>query len=65
MPAVSEKQQKFMGMVRSVQKGLTKRSDVSESVTEAADSMSPKDVKDFASTKHKGLPEKVDKEHKE
>ena len=65
MPAKSEKQQKFMGMVRSVQKGLTERSKVSKSVQDAADSMKPSDVKDFASTKHEGLPEKVDKKDKD
>ena len=53
--AVSKKQQKFMGMVRSAQKG---EGASSPEVAKVASSMKKKDVKDFASTKHKGLPEK-------
>ena len=54
--AVSKAQQKFMGMVRATQKGEMKNP--SPEVADAAASMKKKDVKDFASTKHKGLPEK-------
>ena len=54
--AVSKSQQKFFAMVRAKQKGKMK--DASPEVKKAADSMSKKDVKDFASTKHKGLPDK-------
>ena len=54
--AVSKQQQKFMGMVRAKQKG--EMDDASPEVAKAAKSMSKKDVKDFASTKHKGLPDK-------
>ena len=53
--AVSRAQQKFMGLVRRAQK--TGESSSPE-VAKAASSMSKSDVKDFASTKHKGLPEK-------
>jgi hypothetical protein len=53
--AVSKKQQKFMGMVRAAQKG---EGSSSPEVVKVASSMKKKDVKDFASTKHKGLPEK-------
>jgi hypothetical protein len=53
--AVSKKQQKFMGMVRAAQKG---EGSSSPEVAKVASSMKKKDVKDFASTKHKGLPEK-------
>lgn len=56
MPAVSKKQQKFMGMVHAVQKG--KMDAPSSEVADAARSMKPSDATDFASTKHKGLPEK-------
>ena len=57
MPAVSKKQQ-FFGIVRAIQKGemapttprLQRQHDMKKS-----------DVKDFASTKHKGLPEKKKK----
>ena len=54
--AVSKAQQKFMGMVRAKQKG--EMDDASPEVAKAAKSMSKKDVKDFASTKHKDLPAK-------
>ena len=53
--AVSKKQQKFMGMVRAAQKG---EGASSPEVAKVASSMKKKDVKDFASTKHKGLPDK-------
>ena len=55
--AVSQKQQEFFGVVRAMQKGnLPKKGKAGE----AAKDMSKKDVKDFASTKHKGLPKKVE-----
>ena len=63
MPAKSKAQQKFFGLVRSVQKGETPKSDVSKSVKKAANSMSKKEVDKFAKTKRKGLPEKIT-EHK-
>ena len=51
--AVSQKQQEFFGVVRAMQKGkLPKKGKAGK----AAKDMSKKDVKDFASTKHKGLP---------
>ena len=55
MPAKSIKQQRFMGMVRRAQK--TGQASSPE-VAEVAASMKKKDAKDFASTKHKGLPMK-------
>ena len=55
MPAKSIKQQRFMGMVRRAQK--TGQASSPE-VAEVAASMKKKDVKDYASTKHKGLPMK-------
>lgn len=60
--AVSKAQQKFFGMVRAKQKG--EMDDASPEVAKAAKSMSKKDVKDFAKTKHKGLPDKVDEVNK-
>ncbi len=54
--SVSKAQQRFMGMVRAVQKG--EMDAPSPEVAKAADSMKKKDTKKFASTKHKGLPEK-------
>ena len=59
--ATSKAQQRFFGMVRAKQKGEMK--DASPEVEEAAKSMKKSDVKKYAKTKHKGLPEK--KEMKE
>ena len=56
MPAVSKAQQRFMGMVHAVQKGDMDAP--SKEVEKAADSMTKKDAKDYASTSHKGLPNK-------
>ena len=56
MPAQSKAQQRFMGMVHAAQKGDMENP--SPEVSKAADSMSDKDAKDFASTSHKGLPNK-------
>jgi hypothetical protein len=53
--SVSKAQQKFMGMVHATQKG---EKAPSKDVAKVAKSMGKKDAKDFASTKHKGLPEK-------
>jgi hypothetical protein len=52
--AVSKKQQRFMGMVYAAKKG---EAPASTEVSKAAAGMSKKDAKDFASTKHKKLPE--------
>ena len=56
--AASKQQQKFMGMVHAMQKG-EKVKGASAELKAAAKGMSKKDAKDFASTKHKGLPKKV------
>ena len=57
--AVSKQQQKFFGVVRSMQKGDTPKSGEAGKV---AKDMKVSDVKDFAGTKHKGLPKKAVKE---
>jgi len=62
MPAQSKAQQRFMGMVHAAQKGDLENP--SKEVEKAADSMTDKAAKDFASTKHKGLPGHVKKENK-
>lgn len=54
--AVSKAQQKFMGMVHAAHKGEPA---ASPEVAKVAKGMSKKDAEDFASTKHKGLPDKV------
>ena len=56
MPAKSKSQQRFMGMVSAAQEGAPA---ASPEVAAAANSMSKKSAKDFASTTHKGLPEKA------
>jgi Protein of unknwon function (DUF3008) len=59
--AVSKKQQRFMGMVHAAKKG---EKPASKEVAKAAKGMGKKDAEDFASTKHKGLPEKKKTEKK-
>jgi hypothetical protein len=56
MPAVSKAQQRFMGMVHAAQKG---EEPASKDVADVANDMSKKSAKDFASTKHTGLPNHV------
>jgi hypothetical protein len=56
--AVSKQQQKIMGLALSVKRGDTPKSKVSKKVQDMAKKMSEKDLEDFASTKHKGLPKK-------
>ena len=58
MPSKSKSQQRFFGMVDAYKKGELKNP--SKKIKKAADNMSMGDVKDFAETKHKGLPDKVD-----
>ena len=53
--AKSRAQQRFFGMVRAAQKG---EGAASPEVAKVAGEISKKDAKDFAKTKHKGLPEK-------
>ena len=53
--AVSKKQQQFFGIVRAMQKGDMPKSG---EAGEVAKDMKKSDVKDFAKTKHKGLPTK-------
>jgi len=61
MPAQSKAQQRFFGVVKAMQKGDKPKEGEAGKV---AKSMKKKDVDDFASTKHKGKPEKVKKEMK-
>ena len=60
MPAVSKAQQRFMGMVHAIQAGKF-HGRASKHLTDAAESMNATDVKHFAETKHKGLPEHMKK----
>jgi len=58
--AKSKAQQRFMGMVHAIHKGELSPDEVGGDVAKAAAGMRKKDAEDFAGTKHKGLPEKVD-----
>ena len=60
--AVSRQQQKIMGLALSVKKGNTPKSKVSKNVRNMAKEMTKKELEDFASTKHKGLPKKVEED---
>ena len=62
MPSKSKAQQRFMGLVHAFNKGDVKGSEVSKKVKDVAKGMKKSDVKKYASTKHKGKPEKVKKE---
>jgi hypothetical protein len=56
--AVSQQQQKFFGMVHAMQQG-EKIPGASTELKKTARDMSKGDVKDFAKTKHTGLPKKI------
>ena len=60
MPSTSVAQQKLMGMAYALKKGELDPKDASTEVQELADSMTLKQLKDFASTKHDGLPQYVE-----
>jgi hypothetical protein len=59
MPALSQQQQKIMGLALAYKKGKVPASKVSKSVKDLASSMSKAELEKYASTKHKGLPKKV------
>ena len=56
MPSVSKKQQKFMGIVRSIQKGEQPAGKFSKDAQKAAKKMKKSSVKKYAKTKHDDLP---------
>ena len=58
--AVSKAQQRFFGVANAMRKGEMKPAGAAGKL--AKSDISTKDIKDFASTKHKGLPNKVKKE---
>jgi hypothetical protein len=60
--AESEQQQKLFGLALSVKRGKTLRSEASPEVLKIVDSMSEKKIRDFAKTKHEGIPKKVEEE---
>jgi len=59
MPALSQQQQKIMGLALAYKRGKVPASKVSKSVKDLANSMSIKELEKYASTSHKGLPKKV------
>jgi hypothetical protein len=61
MPAQSKSQQRFFGVVKAMQKGDIPKKGKAGKI---AKTMDKDDVDDFASTKHKGKPEKVKREMK-
>jgi hypothetical protein len=60
--ALSRAQQRFMGMVYAAKKGGTP---ASPEVAKAAEGMTKKAARDFAKTKHEGLPEKKEETKEE
>ncbi len=56
--ALSKKQQQFFGIVRAIQKG--EQAPTTPETAKAAADMKKSDVKKFASTKHKNLPDKIE-----
>ena len=65
MPAQSQQQQKLFGLALAVKRGEVPASEVSDEVNAIVDRMSEKDIEDFASTSHKGLPKKVEAQLRE
>ena len=61
MPASSKAQQRCFGVVKSMQKGDKPKTGKAGKI---AKRMSKKDVDKYASTKHKGKPEKVKREQR-
>lgn len=64
MPAKSKSQQRLMGLAYAYKTGEVKAKDLNpkyaDKIKELAKSMTQKQLKDFAKTKHKKLPEKVE-----
>ena len=60
MPAKSKAQQKAAGAALSAKRGETKVGELKGASRDMYESMSKKELEEFASTKRKGLPEKKD-----
>lgn len=59
MPAKSKAQQKAAGAALSAKRGEIKKSELVGASKEMYQSMTEKELEDFAETKHKGLPDHV------
>jgi len=68
MPSTSIAQQRLMGQAYALKTGELKSSDLDpkyrKQIEDLAASMTEKDLKDFAETSHKGLPQKVKENYK-
>lgn len=64
MPSVSKTQQRLMGQAYALKTGKKKKKDLdpkyADEISDLAKSMTKKQLKDFAGTKHDKLPEKVE-----
>lgn len=60
MPSLSIKQQKLMGLALAYKRGDVPDSKVSGNIKKLASAMTTSDLEKYASTKHKGLPKKVE-----
>lgn len=58
MPAKSQAQQKAAGAALSAKRGETKKNELIGASREMYDSMTEKQLEEFAETKRKGLPKK-------
>jgi hypothetical protein len=63
MPATSKAQQKAAGAALSAKRGKTSKASLKGASKQMVDSMSEKQLEDFAETKRKGLPNKKSKSH--
>lgn len=63
MPATSKAQQKAAGAALSAKRGDSKVKDLKGASKSMYQSMSEKQLEEFAETKRKGLPEKKGKSH--
>ncbi len=59
MPAQSKKQQQAAGAALSAKRGETKKSELKGASLEMYETMSEKELEDYASTKRKGFPEEA------
>ena len=60
MPAVSQQQQKIMGLALAYKRGDVPPNEVSSTIKKIANAMSEKELEKYAGTSHKNLPKKVD-----
>jgi len=62
MPSTSKQQQKLFGLALAVKRGDVSRSEVSDAIKNIVDTMTTKQIEDYAKTDTKGLPNKVEME---